>query len=92
MSKHEKRTISADEIEEDMQKLEHGIRRLRIQYEQFFGGGLKREPVMLRGSVHAFGMMVCVMRPGTPGQQGHGRKQTETDSESHLILLKLDFG
>jgi len=51
MVKTDQRTISPHEIEEDMQKLEHGIRRLRIQYEQYFGGGLKREPVLLRGSV-----------------------------------------
>ena len=38
-------------IEEDIQRLEMGIRQLRIQYEMFFAGGLKREPIQLRGAV-----------------------------------------
>ena len=52
MGNTKKNTITPNDIEEDLQKLEHGLRRLRIQYEQYFGGGLTREPVLLRGSVN----------------------------------------
>ncbi len=43
--------LPPEEVEDDLNRLEHGIRQLRIQYEQFFGGGLSREPVLLRGRV-----------------------------------------
>jgi hypothetical protein len=51
MPSRESRTLTAEEIEEDLQKLDLNIRRLRIAYEQYFGGGLKREPILLRGAV-----------------------------------------
>ena len=36
--------MSAIEIDEDLSRLEHDIRQLKIQYEQYFGGGKKRPP------------------------------------------------
>ncbi len=36
------------QIEEDIRRLEVGIRQLKVQYDMFFAGGLKRQPVELR--------------------------------------------
>ncbi len=36
--------MSTIEIEEDLSRLERDIRQLKIQYEQYFGGGKKRPP------------------------------------------------
>src|ERR1043165_320448 len=33
------------ETEEDLNRLEEDIRKLKIEYEQFFGGGKKKPPV-----------------------------------------------
>lgn len=38
-------------IEEDLGRLEAGIRKLKVEYQMFFAGGLKREPVQLRWQV-----------------------------------------
>jgi hypothetical protein len=35
-------------IEEDLHRLETGLRQLKIQYDMFFAGGAKREPFELR--------------------------------------------
>jgi len=42
---------AAESIEEDLDRLELGIRKLKIEYDRFFVGGLKAEPVQLRFSV-----------------------------------------
>jgi hypothetical protein len=38
-------------IDEDLNELELDIKRLRIEYEQFFRGAMKREPSVLRGKI-----------------------------------------
>jgi chromosome segregation ATPase len=38
-------------IEEELKELEIQLNRLRLEYEQFFRGGMKREPLSLRGKV-----------------------------------------
>jgi chromosome segregation ATPase len=38
-------------IEEELKELEIQLNRLRIEYEQFFRGNMKREPLSLRGKV-----------------------------------------
>ena len=38
-------------IDEDLQELEIKLQRLKIEYEQYFRGVLKREPRLLRGDV-----------------------------------------
>lgn len=38
-------------IEEDLARLEAGIRKLKVEYQMFFAGGLKREPIQLRWQV-----------------------------------------
>ncbi len=43
--------ISVDPIAEDIRTLEIGIRRLKIEYDQFFAGGRKREPLLLLGQL-----------------------------------------
>lgn len=43
--------ISVDPIAEDIRNLEKGIRRLKIEYDQFFAGGRKREPFLLLGQL-----------------------------------------
>jgi hypothetical protein len=40
-----------DEMEQELEELEINIKRLRIEYEQFFRGAMKREPSALRGKV-----------------------------------------
>jgi len=35
---------SAKDVDEDISRLEHDIRKLKIEYEQYFGGGKKRPP------------------------------------------------
>ncbi|MEE8556477.1 MAG: MXAN_5187 C-terminal domain-containing protein [Myxococcota bacterium] len=39
------------EIEDDLKELEHRIKRLRLEYEQYFLGILKREPWVLKSDV-----------------------------------------
>lgn len=39
------------DIEVELKKLEAGIRQLKIQYDMFFAGSLKREPVELRAEI-----------------------------------------
>src|SRR5262249_49963496 len=36
--------ITSEETEEDLNRLEMDIRKRKIEYEQFFGGGKKRPP------------------------------------------------
>jgi hypothetical protein len=38
-------------IDEDLEELEHNITRLRLEYEQYFRGVMKREPFALKGKV-----------------------------------------
>jgi hypothetical protein len=52
MKEKQKRVPSMAEIEEDINRLELGIRQLRIQYEMFFAGGMKREPTILRNNIN----------------------------------------
>jgi hypothetical protein len=40
-----------EELEQELDELEINIKRLRIEYEQFFRGAMKREPSVLRGKV-----------------------------------------
>ena len=48
-------SLSASETreqqEQELEELEINIKRLRIEYEQFFRGAMKREPSVLRGKV-----------------------------------------
>ena len=39
------------DIEAELRKLEVGIRQLKVQYDMFFAGSLKREPVELRAEI-----------------------------------------
>lgn len=45
------RAANLAESEEDLHRLEVGLRQLKVQYDMFFGGGLKRQPVELRSRV-----------------------------------------
>lgn len=42
------RSSKKDPIEEDLVRLERGIRELKIAYDRFFAGALPREPLQLR--------------------------------------------
>jgi hypothetical protein len=44
-------SIKVQEVEADLQKLELSIRQLKIQYDQYFAGGRKRAPTLLRFDV-----------------------------------------
>jgi len=44
-------TQNSEEIEEELNELEINIKRLRIEYERFFKGAMKREPQQLLGKV-----------------------------------------
>jgi hypothetical protein len=39
-----KAVVNPKEIDEDLERMEMDIRKLKIEYEQFFGGGRKRPP------------------------------------------------
>jgi hypothetical protein len=49
------KSASASEIreeqEQELEELEINLKRLRIEYEQFFRGSMKREPTVLKGKV-----------------------------------------
>jgi hypothetical protein len=45
-------TTLVDQIDEDLTRIEMGIRQLKIQYDRFFAGGLKREPILLRADIN----------------------------------------
>ena len=56
-------------LDEDLQKLELGIRQLKIEYDRFLAGGLKREPLQLR-----FGVQKQIKRYNdTRGKKYHHR-------------------
>jgi hypothetical protein len=38
-------------IDEELDDLEHKLLKLKVEYEQYFGGGLKREPIVLRAEI-----------------------------------------
>jgi len=44
LSSAKKGAITARETDEDLSRMEHDIRKLKIEYEQFFGGGKSRPP------------------------------------------------
>jgi hypothetical protein len=52
MRKKDLRAIDPEKIEDDLQRLERGIRVLKIDYDRFFNGGLKTEPVQSRAGVN----------------------------------------
>lgn len=45
------RTEDSQTIDEDLVELETKIQRLKIEYDQYFLGAMKREPILLRGEV-----------------------------------------
>ena len=45
------RSPEAQNIDEELEELEHNLTRLRLEYEQYFRGVMKREPYGLRGKV-----------------------------------------
>jgi hypothetical protein len=45
------RTEESQTIDEDLAELETKIQRLKIEYDQYFVGSMKREPILLRGEV-----------------------------------------
>ncbi len=45
------RQFGRNEIDEVLDGLDHNLKRLRLEYEQFFMGNMKREPQVLRGKV-----------------------------------------
>ena len=40
-----------DEIDEELDELEHSLKRLRVEYDQYFLGILKRPPEVLQGRI-----------------------------------------
>ncbi len=43
--------IETGEIDEELDQLDQNLKRLRIEYDQYFHGGLKRPPTVLQGKV-----------------------------------------
>ncbi len=43
--------MGSEQIDEDLKELDQNLKRLRAEYEQFFQGAMKREPIMLRSKV-----------------------------------------
>ena len=44
--------ITVDQIEEDLKRLDLGIKQLKIQYDMYFSGGRKRTPHQLRWTLN----------------------------------------
>jgi len=44
-------SVSPNDTEAELRKLEVGIRQLKVQYDMFFAGALKREPIELRAEI-----------------------------------------
>jgi len=40
-----------EDVEQTLSELEHHIQRLKIEYDQYFMGALRREPTLLRGKI-----------------------------------------
>ena len=51
MAKLASRSAAVGDIQVDLHRLEVGIRQLKIQYDMFFAGALKREPIELRAEI-----------------------------------------
>jgi hypothetical protein len=45
------RSEASQQIDEDLEELDLKLKRLRVEYDQYFMGGMRREPVVLRGDV-----------------------------------------
>jgi hypothetical protein len=51
MAKPVSQPVPVGDIEGDLHRLEVGIRQLKVQYDMFFAGAIKREPIELRGQI-----------------------------------------
>jgi len=51
MSEPDLQSVRSAAIEADIHKLEVGIRQLKVQYDMFFAGALKREPIEMRAQI-----------------------------------------
>lgn len=51
MAKSDSQPAPVGDIEADLQRLEVGIRQVKVQYDMFFAGALNREPIELRGQI-----------------------------------------
>lgn len=51
MAKRVSQAGAAGDIEADLRRIEVGIRQLKVQYDMFFAGALKREPFELRAQI-----------------------------------------
>ena len=49
--RHTVRAVASEDIDELLNELDTNLKRLRMEYEQFFLGSMKREPQILRGKV-----------------------------------------
>src|SRR5262245_22175407 len=56
-----------DEIDEELDELDHNVKRLRVEYDQYFLGILKRPPEVLQGRV----MKVIVKYANTKLKKTH---------------------
>ncbi len=61
----------ADDVEEDLRELDQNISRLRVGYEQYFAGVLKREPNDLRARVHKIITRYVNQPPRNSGHKFH---------------------
>ena len=46
------RRARSDEVDEQLNELEHNIKRLRIEFDKYFVGTMKRPPQVLQGKVN----------------------------------------
>jgi hypothetical protein len=51
MAKPVSQPVPVGDIEGDLHRLEVGIRQLKVQYDMFFAGAIKREPIELRAQI-----------------------------------------
>ncbi len=84
------------DIEEDLHDLEINLNRLRVEYEQYFAGGRRREPSELRGRVQKI-VTRLVNKP--PRNSGHRFRFNQLNAKFQIyrqlwgrIMRQMDAG
>ena len=84
------------DIEEDLHDLEINLNRLRVEYEQYFAGGRRREPSELRGRIQKI-VTRLVNKP--PRNSGHRFRFNQLNAKFQIyrqlwgrIMRQMDAG
>jgi hypothetical protein len=61
--------MDEQDVEERLDELDHNLARLRIEYEQYFAGTLRRAPEVLQGKVQKVILQFAAEMPRNTGQR-----------------------